>query len=369
MSRLNGKDSSPLVSFIIPSFNSAGYLKYCIDSCIEQTYQNIEIIIIDDGSTDTTSDIIDLYKSNSNLTCVRNNTNKGLIYSLNRGICLAKGELLARMDADDICLSTRIYEQVNFLNNNPDISVVGSDILMIDKYGKIIGRPRRFLAGFDEIEWSVINSCPLYHPTALFRKKILNGEQIYHTEECFAEDLGLWARLILNQKKIAIINKPLVFYRKHSSSLSNTFKIENLKAQIRISQSFAMAKWRLNLSEKFIEKLRKRTGLDDKEFFKEAKEIIHSMDAFGYAGTASVVRMDIQHVCLETLHLFSLRSDQNLISAIINSLLFLVSAENIKLFPGAIFRFYCGLYRRFSYLVYKFLNETFRIDLNVTSDK
>ena len=126
------------VSVILPIYNASTYLKECIDSLINQTYSNIEIIAINDGSTDESVKIIEQYmKKDNRIKLYNNEKNMKLIYTLNKGLSLSSGDYIARMDSDDICRLNRIEKQVEFMEKNKDIQLCGSKIKAFgDNYQK-----------------------------------------------------------------------------------------------------------------------------------------------------------------------------------------------------------------------------------------
>ena len=126
----------PLVSVVLSVYNGEKYLMNAIESILDQTYPAFEFIIVNDGSTDNSPKIIDKYRKLDNRIKVLNQKNRGLIDSLNRGLALANGRYIARMDSDDISLPSKLEEQYNYLENNPDIGVLGTWIEMINEDGK-----------------------------------------------------------------------------------------------------------------------------------------------------------------------------------------------------------------------------------------
>ena len=133
----------PLVSVIMSVYNGEKYLVQAIDSILNQTYQNFEFIIIDDCSTDNSSHILQEYaQKDSRIKIIKKEKNigiKGFIKNLNLGISIAKGKYIARMDADDISLPERFQKQVDFLENNPEITLVGAQLNLINEQNKITG--------------------------------------------------------------------------------------------------------------------------------------------------------------------------------------------------------------------------------------
>ena len=118
--------NNPLVSVIIPAYNANGFLSDAINSILNQTYKNLEIIIVDDGSTDETPKILKIFaKKDQRIKIIRNKRNLNIANSLNIGIKSAKGNYIARMDADDISLPHRIKNQMNYLHKHPEIVILG----------------------------------------------------------------------------------------------------------------------------------------------------------------------------------------------------------------------------------------------------
>jgi glycosyltransferase involved in cell wall biosynthesis len=105
------------ISILMPVYNGEKYLREAIDSILNQTFTDFEFLIVDDGSTDNSVEIINSYQ-NSRINLVKNDKNEGLVYTLNRGLSLAKGEYIARMDCDDISLPERLKKQIDFLDSN-----------------------------------------------------------------------------------------------------------------------------------------------------------------------------------------------------------------------------------------------------------
>ena len=135
---INLKDEhSPLVSIVLPVYNGERYLAASLDSVLAQTYQNWELVIINDGSTDGTENLI-LNYPDKRIKYLPNDSNKGIIFSLNRGLQESKGVYIARLDADDIALPNRFEKQVEFLSENTDYALCGSYFQTIDSNGRLL---------------------------------------------------------------------------------------------------------------------------------------------------------------------------------------------------------------------------------------
>lgn len=212
------ESSSPLISVIIPVFNAETFIQNALESVFEQTYKNLEIIVLDDGSTDSSKEIIESLEDKRIRFFSREN--RGLIETLNEGINKSNGEYIARMDADDICLSTRFERQIKYLVKNRKAGVVFTGVENIDEKGKVLrsisSKKTRFI---DPTE--LLFGCPVCHPTAMFDlTKIKKTELFYDHNYHLAEDFELWTRLI-SKTKIGLLEESLFKYRIHSKSITS----------------------------------------------------------------------------------------------------------------------------------------------------
>ncbi|MGP1719096.1 glycosyltransferase [Shewanella frigidimarina] len=207
-----------LVSVVMSVYNSQDYLRESIESVLNQSYENFEFIIINDGSTDLSESIIFEY-DDSRIVYSSNIKNKGLIYSLNKGVSLAKGKYIARFDSDDICMKYRLECQLNFLVNNCEYNVVGSTAEIINSNGEFQGHFR--LPETDvEIKTAMIFSNQIIHPAAMIRMESLNSLSCYYDLNYkHAEDYKLWLDLS-SCGKFYNIQKPLIKYRVHGDNIS-----------------------------------------------------------------------------------------------------------------------------------------------------
>lgn len=190
-----------LVTIAIPIYNAEQYLRHAIQSCINQTYKNWELLLMCDGSTDRSTCIAhEMAAHDCRIRVVDDGQNKGLIYRLNQSINMAKGQLYARMDSDDIMYVTRIEEQVIFFEEHPDADVVGTSIMTIDKENNIVG------SGYYDGEVT-----SFVHPSIMGRTTWFRNNP-YADWPIRAEDMELWLRTSSHSKFYAI-GKPLLFYR------------------------------------------------------------------------------------------------------------------------------------------------------------
>ena len=243
----------PLVSVIMSVYNGEKYLVQAIDSILNQTYQNFEFIIIEDCSTDNSLDILEEYaKKDSRIKIIKKEKNigiKGFIKNLNLGISIAKGKYIARMDADDISLPERFQKQVDFLENNPEITLLGAQLNLINEQNKITGEAIGALQHRDIVK-KITSQIQLFHPVIMFRK----DQNIQYREKfIYCEDYDLYLNLITQGKKLANINEKLLHYRILESSISR--KGDNFVKKLMVEKAL------------YFYKLRKENGQDLYETF------------------------------------------------------------------------------------------------------
>ena len=208
---------SPEISVIMPVYNGERYLRYAIDSILTQTFKDFELIIINDGSTDSSEQIILSY-DDERIVYLKNEANLKLIATLNRGIEAARGEYIARIDADDRCLPTRFEKQINFLNANKDIALCGSWAYLIDSDGRRIGRIKNACSP-RLLNCLLFFTCPLMHPSVMGRTSVFKQNK-YDPDKLHIEDFELWNRLSRKGYNLANINEYLIEYRWHESNVS-----------------------------------------------------------------------------------------------------------------------------------------------------
>lgn len=204
-------------------YNTEKYLEEAIQSILDQSYINFEFLIFDDGSTDKSADIIKKFKNtDSRIRAFFSETNHGYVEHLNRGLDMANGVYIARMDSDDISLPNRFEEQLKYLKANPDVQVVGSLATIIDQEGKELNKELRHIHP-ETLWWQSFFTNPLSHPTVMIRKSIFVESGYYDPEKIPSEDYDLWTR-ILAKGKIANIPYFLLKYRSHDASISHMNK-------------------------------------------------------------------------------------------------------------------------------------------------
>jgi len=201
----------PLVSVVMAEYNTnENVLKESIKSIITQTYENIEFIIINDGSKTNLEKIVDHFKDDR-IKIINNKVNKGLPYSLNKGIEEANGKYIARMDSDDISFPNRIKKQVEFLESHPKYTVLGAKAIEFDENGEIgvLGKSGKIC------NTDLYNGNTPIHPTVLMKRSEVNKIK-YNENYRRSQDLALWFEMLVQNERIYVMDEVLLYYRVHS---------------------------------------------------------------------------------------------------------------------------------------------------------
>lgn len=209
-----------LISIIMTVYNGERFLRQAIESCLNQSYTDIELVIIDDGSTDNSLAIIESF-NDTRIHLITNSTNKGQSFSRNLAIKESKGAYIAIMDADDIAYPNRLERQIEFMKQNPHISLCGSWAHLIDEFGRINGTKK----GPDsdiEIKLRLLFYCPIIHPSVMWRKADFEQLDLYYDPHfVYAQDFDLWTRAMAKDVEFHILQEPLLQFRfKHAGSIS-----------------------------------------------------------------------------------------------------------------------------------------------------
>lgn len=212
-------DRSPVVSVLIPVYNGGSFFRAAVESVLAQTFKDFECLILDDGSTDESGRIADELAARDPRVRVIHRENRGLVATLNELVEAARGELLARMDADDLCMPTRFARQVEALMREPHTVCVGSGYWMIDEADRTIAQIKVPLDDPTIQDSALKGHAPISHPSAMIRATALRGVGGYRKEFYPAEDLDLWLRLG-ERGALANLAEPLLRYRVRSDSIS-----------------------------------------------------------------------------------------------------------------------------------------------------
>lgn len=207
---------APLVSVLMPCFNVSAYLKLCIDSILNQSYTNFELVIIDDGSKDSTVEIIKSY-TDKRIRLLINKENRGISHTLNKGIKTVKGKYIARMDADDIMSRDRLAFQVDFLEKNTSYGMVGAWHEVIDSDGMVIKRLQRATES-QHLKLQLYFNNPFIHSAITMRTELVKQFK-YDPKFELCEDYDLWTR-IAAVTEVANVPHYLLQYRIHNKNVS-----------------------------------------------------------------------------------------------------------------------------------------------------
>jgi|APGre2960657468_1045069.scaffolds.fasta_scaffold07714_5 glycosyltransferase involved in cell wall biosynthesis len=207
----------PKVSVVIPVWNGERYLQEAVESVRNQDLEGLEIVVVDDGSTDGTSAILRGYAHDGRIR-VHSQTNQGLVAALNIGIQIARADYIARFDSDDICMPRRLETQLRYLESHPSVLALGGAIEMIDEHGHSKGR-RNYPLGQDRATNGMLAGCTLAHPAVMMRKAAVLAVGGYRS--CFkhAEDYDLWLRLI-DKGSVDNLDEVVIKYRVHPESVT-----------------------------------------------------------------------------------------------------------------------------------------------------
>lgn len=229
-----------ILSVVMPVHNAEKYLSAAIESVLVQEFSGFELICINDGSTDQSLSILQSYANRDSRVRIIDREHRGLVAALNDGLRKAVAPIVARMDADDICLAGRFEKQFKCLLLYPDIWVVGTGRKLVDRQGREFHTPKLVL-GKAAISKELLQSCVVCHPTVMMRRQPILALGGYRSGFEHAEDYDLWLRVIEHAK---IDNLPFagILHRIHDESVS-----ERHKVQQRVSAALAQACHRLRM--------------------------------------------------------------------------------------------------------------------------
>jgi GT2 family glycosyltransferase len=223
--------SHPLVSVLLPVHNAERYLALAIESVLEQSYGDLELLVLDDGSTDGSREIIERYAADDARIRVTSRAHRGVAATLNEGLGQARAELVARMDGDDVAMPQRLARQVEWLRADPACVVLGTSFVAIDEDGRE-GRTHHCFVN----DVTIRHALPLHpcipHPTAMFRRSVVVAAGGYRADYAMTEDYDLWRRLA-HVGRLHNLPEPLLRYRETATQLST----------VRASTQAATAEW------------------------------------------------------------------------------------------------------------------------------
>lgn len=252
-----------LVSVVLTVYNGGKYLDAAIRSILEQTYTHFELIIVNDGSTDGSGDLIRSFAEKDARIRVIERENRGLVYSLNEGIAAAKGRYIARMDADDISLPQRFEKQVQYLEEK-GLDIVGGHYIMIDENDKIVDAT--IIPVIDDAITVCLSICPPFaHGSVMFRKEFWQRHDMHYGKRfSIAEDYSLWQDFYSHGAKLGNIDEFIFKYRVHADSFSAS-KLKRMNQEVKQLRKIFVKKY----SEELIAAVNRLSAVKSRSFFEE----------------------------------------------------------------------------------------------------
>lgn len=228
------KRSRPRVSVLMTVYNGMPFLPEAIDSVLGQRFQDFELVIVDDASTDDSLACVRSYRD-PRIRLLTNEQNRGQSWSLNRGLEAARGDYVARLDQDDVCLPERLERQGAFLDARPDVAVVGAWAYRIDAQGALKGLYGRRALGGDGsmIGTLLLGITPFFHSSVMYRRDIVLKVGGYNAGFASADDYELWIRLALGRHHAGVVHAALVKVRAHPSQQTTARGAAHRRSAIR----------------------------------------------------------------------------------------------------------------------------------------
>jgi len=209
-------ENKPEITVLMPAYNAAEYISGAITSVLNQTFTNFELLIINDGSTDATRQIIESF-SDTRIVLI-NQPNKGISHALNTGLRLARSAYIARFDADDICHKERLQKQLDFLLSHPQYIITGSDAEYISESGNHLCFFKCRGHSHEEIIGDIYSCCPFTHSAVMYKKEVVIQCGGYSIHAHTFEDYLLWIQLA-QYGKLYNLPEPLIKVRFSPASL------------------------------------------------------------------------------------------------------------------------------------------------------
>ncbi|HET7568244.1 MAG TPA: glycosyltransferase [Gaiellaceae bacterium] len=216
-----GSGLSPRVSVLLPVYGGAAHVGAAVESVLAQTFADFELLVLDDCSPDESAAIAEGF-GDERIRVVRNERNLGQVATLNRGLRKARGELVARLDQDDVCLPRRLERQVALLDAEPAVAVVGAWVDVVDESGRVVDTLRTPLDGVvDAVFLTLRDRLPLAHPSVTLRREPALAAGGYDESVRYCEDMDLWRRLLLAGHGLRVVREPLLRYLVHGGQQSS----------------------------------------------------------------------------------------------------------------------------------------------------
>lgn len=214
-----------MVSVLLPIFNAAATVCSAVQSILRQTHRQLEIVAVDDGSTDETPKLLAAIARRDARVKVFHQENSGIVAALNYGLSACHGDYVARMDADDYALPWRLTTQLQLMMSAPNIAACGTAIVPFDNRTLRPGWPQRFPLARAGILTRLLFNPPIMHPTAMMRRDLIKGPGFYSRKSPHAEDFELWSRLVRTQE-LGNIRTVGLLYRRSKTSITGSRRPE-----------------------------------------------------------------------------------------------------------------------------------------------
>ena len=212
-------NKSPKITVVMPFYNREKFIEETIKSVLAQTFTDFEFIAIDDGSTDTSVKIVQEYaKRDTRIILIHNDINRGISYSRNRGNAMARADLIAVVDSDDIYMPERFAKQYAYMQKHPEITIVGTYAYVIDESGVRTGDEIAYLSDQEKISKTFFHLGPFLHSSVIYRKDDVQSIGGYREQYNMVEDMDLYYRLLFSGKIGTNVPEFLFEYRRHSQA-------------------------------------------------------------------------------------------------------------------------------------------------------
>jgi glycosyltransferase involved in cell wall biosynthesis len=242
-------EATPLVTVLFPVCNGGTYLRESLDSIFAQTFGDFELLIIDDGSTDNTPEILRGIRD-PRLRVVTHTQNLGLVATLNEGLAIGRGEFVARQDHDDISHPERLQKQVDFLRAHPEHVLVGTEAIQMDARGRKAFRLLR-PEDTESIRWYLCFENAFIHSSVMYRRETVRRDFDGYATPCFpAEDYALWSRLA-REREMANLTEPLLLYREHVASAWGSLSAQRIAAMDEVTYTIRMENLKALVGEEY----------------------------------------------------------------------------------------------------------------------
>lgn len=212
--------NTPKISVLLPAYNVEKYVVSAVESVLDQTERDFELIAVDDGSTDNTAKILQHLARRDRRVKVISRPNTGIVGALNEAIAASSAPLLARMDGDDICLPNRFRRQLEYMTRHPEVVLLGTNVMVMDADGDDVAPLKDLKFDHEAIDSALLRfGWPLVHPSVMMRREAVEAVGAYKPGTFPHEDHDLFLRLA-EVGKLTALPEVLLRYRRHSTSVS-----------------------------------------------------------------------------------------------------------------------------------------------------